>query len=68
MISPIRTGLQARSLILEWGGGGGGGSLFSVGGPRAMCAKSEVARGVWGHAPPGNLLNFRRSENDTVAF
>ena len=37
---------QARSLIPEWGG-----SLFSVGGPRAMCAKSAVARGVWGHAP-----------------
>ena len=37
---------QARSLILEWGG-----SLFSVGGPRAMCAKSAVGRGVWGHAP-----------------
>ena len=55
--------VQARSLILEWGG-----SLFSVGGPRAMCAKSAVARGVWGHAPPGNFLNFRRSEIDSVAF
>ena len=33
-----------------------------------MCAKSAVARGVWGHAPPGNFLNFRRSEIDSVAF
>ena len=33
-----------------------------------MCVKSAVARGVWGHAPPGNILNFRRSEIDSVAF
>ena len=30
-----------------------------------MCAKSAVARGVWGHA---HFLNFRRSEIDSVAF
>ena len=48
---------QARSLILEWGG-----SLFSIGGPRA------VATEVWGHAPPGKFLNFRRSEINSLAF
>ena len=40
--------VQARSLILEWGG-----SLLSVGGPRAMRAKCAVAigGGCGGHAP-----------------
>ena len=32
---------------------------------RTECA---VARGVWGHAPPGNFWNFRRSEIDSGAF
>ena len=56
--------MQARSLILEWGG-----SLLSVGGPRAMRAKCAVAMGGGGGAcPPGDFLNFRRSEIDSVAF
>ena len=31
-------------------------------------AKGAVARGVWGHAPPGNFLSFRCSEIDSGAF
>ena len=34
-----------------------------------MRAKCAVAMGgVWGACPPGNFLNFRRSEIDSVAF
>ena len=33
--------------------------------PGAVRAKDAAARGVWGHAPPGN---FRRSEIDSDAF
>ena len=35
---------------------------------RIMRAERTVARGVWGHAPPGNFWNFRRSEIDSGAF
>ena len=33
-----------------------------------QCAKHAVARRVWGHAPPGNILSFRCSEIDSGAF
>ena len=33
------------------GGGGAQGRVC----PGAMCAQHAVARGVWGHAPPGNF-------------
>ena len=37
---------------------------------RIMRAERAVARyrRVWGHAPPGNFWNFRRSEIDSGAF
>ena len=35
---------------------------------RIMRAERAVARGVWGHGPPGNFWNFRRSEIDSGTF
>ena len=38
---------------------------------QSMCtmrAKCASARGVWGHAPPGDFWNFRCSEIDSGAF
>ena len=33
-----------------------------------MRAERAVTRGVWGHAPPGKFLNFRRSQINSSAF
>ncbi len=61
---------RGRSRILERGGHKTIEQMHMMRARSAWMARTAraAARGVWGHAPPGNLLSFRRSENDSGAF